>query len=329
MNAMHCAARCLRKPGCNSFNLCKSAAIICDLMTITSSSGLQTNILVQQDCKIFSTLSDWVPTTPGDETQTPGIPTAPGATVTSLPISTTVTNPINSPFINSCEPKSTTVYSSCDDVKVNSHTENGVYYLTVGSNVVPAYCRLTHTNPRLVIQKRIDGEQSFYQDWTTYESGFGDLCGSFWWGNANIKIMTSSYANLKVKLEKFAGEKASYIYPTFRVIDPNYTLDLGAESGYGDIGDSLGKSNPGTFITHDHGSRPECANTLNLHTGWWFSNDTDGKNCYQLLESNLNGDYKAECCANAHTVQDMYDGVVWKSWSDEYTSMKTTEMSIY
>ncbi|XP_072039737.1 microfibril-associated glycoprotein 4-like [Amphiura filiformis] len=269
---------------------------------------------------------------PGDETQTPSVPTTPGATVTPLPISTMVSNPsqgeVKSPFINSCEPKSSTVYSSCADVKANSHTVNGVYYLTVGSNVIPAYCRLAYTPARLVIQKRIDGEQSFYQNWTTYESGFGDLCGSFWWGNANIKIVTSTYANLRVRLEKFAGEVAAYTYPTFRVVDPDYTLDLGSGGGHGDIGDSLAKSNPGTFLTHDHGSRIECASTLNLHTGWWFSNDRNGKDCHELLESNLNGDYKAACCANAHTVQDMYDGVVWKSWSDEYTSMKTTDMSI-
>ena len=82
-----------------------------------------------------------------------------------------------------------------------------------------------------MIQRRIDGFQNFYQNWTSYESGFGDLCGNFWWGNANIKAFTSSYYLLRVILQSFDGSYVHIIYNEFKVTGSEYRIDLGNSAG--------------------------------------------------------------------------------------------------
>ncbi len=90
-----------------------------------------------------------------------------------------------------------------------------------------------------VIQKRISAQPSFHQNWATYESGFGDLCGSFWWGNANIKAWTSTYVKLGITLTQFDGSSGSYTYDQFKLKDPYYTIDLGNTNGNGDFGELI------------------------------------------------------------------------------------------
>ncbi len=67
----------------------------------------------------------------------------------------------------------------------------------------------------------------------------------------------------------------------------------------------------------------------NFRTGWWMNNvDRSTKYCYELLEANLNGDYKPNCCDNGNQWP-MYEGIVWKSWEGEYTSLQASEMSLF
>ena len=85
----------------------------------------------------------------------------------------------------------------------------------------------------------MDGNQSFYQNFTTYESGFGDLCGNFWWGNANIKAFTSSFKRLKVVLTAFDGDAGHQTFDEFKLVGKQYKLDLGKGQSDGSIGKRL------------------------------------------------------------------------------------------
>ena len=42
--------------------------------------------------------------------------------------------------------------------------------------------------PLQIIQKRVDGQQDFNQDWRTYEQGFGDINHGYWIGKTDWLI---------------------------------------------------------------------------------------------------------------------------------------------
>ena len=86
-------------------------------------------------------------------------------------------------------------------------------------------------------------------------------------------------------------------------------------------GDSLVASHHQAFVTYDVTYRGDCAGELK--TGWWIK--PDNGHCYELLETNLNGEYKTqmECCQNVQ-----FDGIIWKNFGGDRNSLKETKMSI-
>ncbi|ESN90885.1 hypothetical protein HELRODRAFT_92864, partial [Helobdella robusta] len=73
-----------------------------------------------------------------------------------------------------------------------------------------------------VMQRRMDGSENFYRNWTDYERGFGDSRKEFWIGNDNIHRITSNqkYKVLFV-LEDFEGKVACAAYDSFSVGSPD------------------------------------------------------------------------------------------------------------
>ncbi|KAI5091238.1 microfibril-associated glycoprotein 4-like [Silurus meridionalis] len=140
----------------------------------------------------------------------------------------------------------------CEDVynlKISTNKSasvpSGVYtiYPAGPDEPVTVYCDMgcgennSHQDGKwTVIQRRIDGNVSFYQPWEQYKNGFGDANGEYWIGLRNIFLMTyREKYQLKVNIEDFEDGNA-YAQYTFFYIDPesnNYRLNIG---GYIDGG---------------------------------------------------------------------------------------------
>ena len=85
-----------------------------------------------------------------------------------------------------------------------------------------------------ILQRREDGSEDFYRNWTDYKTGFGNLSGEFWLGLDKIHRLSASGQNvLRVDLETFEDETAYAIYELFSVGNENeaYILNVGKYSG--------------------------------------------------------------------------------------------------
>jgi len=81
-----------------------------------------------------------------------------------------------------------------------------------------------------VIQRRVDGSQSFARGWDDYAMGFGDAMGDYWLGNEYIHRLTATRPyRLRVDMWDVKGRYWRAEYPSFRVAsaDELYRLDLG------------------------------------------------------------------------------------------------------
>ena len=91
-----------------------------------------------------------------------------------------------------------------------------------------------------VFQRRVDGSVDFYQGWTEYKFGFGNLNGEFWLGNDNLHLIAAAgKMTLRFDLEDFDGNVVFAEYSIFKVADGSdkYRLSIGGYSGT--AGDSM------------------------------------------------------------------------------------------
>ncbi|XP_046693645.1 microfibril-associated glycoprotein 4-like [Silurus meridionalis] len=175
----------------------------------------------------------------------------------------------------------------CEDVYIlikssdeNATIPDGVYtiYPAGPDHPVKVFCDMgckeddNHQDGRwTVIQRRIDGNVSFYQPWKDYKNGFGDASGEYWLGLENMFLMTNTEKyQLRVDMEDFERGSAYALYTTFFIGSESnsYTLNIG---GYinGGAGDSLFYVNGRPFSTFDKDPTGYCADTNG--GGFWYN----------------------------------------------------------
>ena len=164
----------------------------------------------------------------------------------------------------------------------------------------------------MVFQRRQDGSEDFYRNWSEYEKGFGNLEGEFWLGNDNLHRLTSNYwQELRIDLGDFNNKKAFAKYAKFMIGSNNTKYVLMVEGYSGDAGDSLTRNNGQQFSTkgkdNDRRSGSLCSSAR--MGGWWY-NDCG--------YSNLNGLYTNKLSSN-------YKNVHWYHWKS-LGPLKFTEM---
>ncbi|ESN89955.1 hypothetical protein HELRODRAFT_91172, partial [Helobdella robusta] len=98
-----------------------------------------------------------------------------------------------------------------------------------------------------VMQRRMNGSENFYRNWTDYERGFGNPKKGFWIENDNFQRITSKkkYKVLFV-LEDFEGHVACAAYDSLSVGSPDtyYVPNIAKYNG------TAGNLNSSTLLSY-------------------------------------------------------------------------------
>ncbi|XP_065361234.1 fibrinogen C domain-containing protein 1-like [Calliphora vicina] len=182
----------------------------------------------------------------------------------------------------------------------------------------PVSCDLKTLNGGwTIIQRRQDGSENFYRNWTDYVEGFGDLNGEFFIGLEKLYALTSldEPQELYITFEDFEGAKRYAKYNEFKVgsNSTDYKLIVGQYSG--DADDCFSQHSGHKFSTNDrdndiHSTR-HCAEYWK--GAWWYTN------CFY---SNLNGLYLFG------KVQSSKRGVAWCGFRKTEYSLRSVQMMI-
>ncbi|XP_052224100.1 microfibril-associated glycoprotein 4-like [Dreissena polymorpha] len=162
----------------------------------------------------------------------------------------------------------------CKDLR-NTNQASGVYAIQLegSQEIIDVYCDMTTDGGGwTVFQRRVNGSVDFFQNFSSYENGFGNVHGEFWMGLKYIHWLTST-AQSELRIDLMAADRSTAyeVFPNFRLsASPNYTLHV--DKGHGTAGDSRGFSfsNGRVFSTLDHEKSVDCSRYL-YEAGWWYS----------------------------------------------------------
>ena len=103
-----------------------------------------------------------------------------------------------------------------------------------GLGTFTVWCDMENEGQWTVFQRRKDGSENFFRDWSDYEDGFGNFNGEFWMGLDKIHRLTKSgQIVLRVDLMDFTNTKAYAKYDSFSVAPEteSYRLHVGNFTG--------------------------------------------------------------------------------------------------
>ncbi|XP_033630602.1 ficolin-2-like [Asterias rubens] len=213
-------------------------------------------------------------------------------------------------------------YRSCKELLDAGFNLSGIYTLYRDGLSTDVYCDMEIDGGGwIVFQKRQDGSEHFYRNWTAYKTGFGDLSGEFWLGNDNLLKLTSDDPKqiweLRVDIADWDNLVAFAKYNSFKVSGEKYILYVGDFCINSSAADSLTYHHGRPFTTFDSDNdRLVEDNCARKYVGaWWFNN---------CVLSHLNGVYYQTGEVENH------QGVLWsvENYWKQNTSQKNCSMKI-
>lgn len=177
------------------------------------------------------------------------------------------------------EPK----YLDCQEIfEKNSTVGNGVYTIFADSTKPgkKAYCDMANRGWTLILQRKMDKDISFHQDFQMYANGFGDTSNSYWLGNEFVHQLTKKNNYLLRVVFRTADNMypfAEYDYFKLEDANLNYAIRLGsfnpstAEDGFSSPV-LENKVDNQAFSTSDKDNDLSPANcAAAFKSGWWFA----------------------------------------------------------
>lgn len=202
------------------------------------------------------------------------------------------------------------LFRDCHDLFTHGQRASGVYTIQPGDSLpFDVLCEMTAEGGWTVIQKRLDGSQSFNQLWEDYKNGFGSLTGDFWLGLESIHAVSSQGPQLlQVELTSQTGQTHTARYRAQIDGEENkFALSLEPEASAGAQEEILPRPTSAlAFSTadsdNDLAADANCARLLS--GGWWFSG---------CGASNINGKYPGRASLRRR----QHPRRQWMFWTDK------------
>ena len=124
-----------------------------------------------------------------------------------------------------------TVWKNCVDIYESGERKDGIYIIDPdGQGSFEVKCLMTlDEGGWTVIQRRQDGSEDFYRNWTAYKDGFGNLTSEFWLGLDKIHRLTSSGENtMRIDMTSWDDKEYFVEYGSFSILDEadEYQLNI-------------------------------------------------------------------------------------------------------
>ena len=181
----------------------------------------------------------------------------------------------NKNFINKCAHQNFIIQTCCDLQIFSSPT--GVYTIRKEQfDTASVYCDMDNDDGGwIVVQRNKNGSaQSFNQNLDSYEIGFGNLTGEFWYGLKGISCFTQTRQwELRIDIQN-ADKSWTYLhYNQFKVgtASEGYPLTIGGNTQRGTdyFAGLSGRKFSTPDVDNDAISHGHCAAAH--MSGWWYS----------------------------------------------------------
>ena len=180
-----------------------------------------------------------------------------------------------------CDCRERSVRRDCKDHHEQGERTNGLYKIhkNLPSTTIQVYCdQTTDGGGWTVIQRRMDGSENFYRNWTEYKSGFGHLHREHWIGNQNIYLLTAQAfwkgSELRFDMVYKRQSRMWYAkYSSFEVDNEATGYELHVSGYTGDVSDYFRYNNGMKFTTYDRDNDLYASIQCAKHSfgAWWYN----------------------------------------------------------
>ncbi|XP_077970173.1 microfibril-associated glycoprotein 4-like [Styela clava] len=179
---------------------------------------------------------------------------------------------------------------------------------------IEVYCDCSTDESWMVFQRRMNGSENFYRNWTDYKNGFGEIDGEFWLGLEVLNNLTSK-GGYKLRIDLGTKNESVYAeYDLFLVGNESTMYSLSVEGYRGNAGDSFSYHNGAPFSTaYPELDIPNHACARYFRGGWWY---------YDCYHAHLNGPWFPDGAVVSN------DGIIWETWMGWDYSLIRAEMKL-
>lgn len=194
-----------------------------------------------------------------------------------------------------CDCRGQPAERDCKEHYIKGQRVNGLYLINYNQgnhhHIAHVFCdQSTDGGGWTVFQRRLDGSQNFFRNWTEYKIGFGQLHREHWLGNDEIFRLTR-HAFIKgseLRIDMQVKGWPNRIWAKYSSFDVNaehmgYLMHISGFTGSSGVSDRMAYHNNMKFSTYDVDNDQQPGScSLQFYGGWWYNK------CHT---ANLNGQY--------------------------------------